>query len=127
MSTANNPQIAVITHMEKKIIDSLDDAEYLKSLRQIYMLIQLIREVHREDALLTKLKEEYNFLISKKSDTKLKEYAKTRLFLYADWYGEAMEILYSKGYLTDSGYKMVYPSDLIPQKNAYKSPLLDRP
>ena len=111
MSTANNPQIAVITHMERKIIDSLDDAEYLKALRQIYTLIQLIRKIHRDDELLGKIRKEYNRLIGMKDKSKQNDSAKHQLFNYSDWFGEAMEILYTKNYLTDSGYGWHDPAD----------------
>lgn len=122
MSTANNPQIAVITHMEKKIIDSLDDAEYLKALRQIYTLMQLIRKEHRKDELLTTIAKEHNKLVGQ-AESKRNASAEHRLFTYSAWFGEATEILFKKGYLTDEGYRMVYPADL-PKDGAYQSPFL---
>ena len=124
--SANNPQIAVITYMEKKIIDSLDDAEYLKALRQIYALKNLIKEVHRDKDLMDKISKEYNSLNGSQNYEKMKKYAETNLFKYIDWFGEVMQILYAKGYLTDQGYQMVYPSELS-SENRYISPLLQRP
>ena len=111
MSTANNPQIAVITHMERKIIDSLDDAEYLKALRQIYTLIQLIRKSHREDEILDKIRKEHNRLIGIKDKSKQNDSAILQLFNYSDWFGEAMEILYINAYLTDEGYRWHDPAE----------------
>lgn len=112
MSTdsASNPQIAVITHMEKKIIDSLDDAECLKSLRQIYTLHTLMREKHRKTDFLKKIKEEYTLLANTRNPDKFKTHCENNMFKYIDWYGETMEILYDKNYLTDSGYSFYDPS-----------------
>lgn len=112
MSSANNPQIAVITHMEKKIIDSLDDAEYLKSLRQIFTMANLIKDEHRDKEFLDKIRDEYVFLANTKNPDKVKTHGENNLFKYILWFGEITEKLYSEKYFIDQGYGSATLADL---------------
>ena len=125
MSTASNPQIAVITHMEKKILESFSKGDYMLVLRQIANLLSLIRKSHRDKELLDKIIKEYNSLKGN-TESKREKYTQNKVFEYNEWFGEAMQILYVRGYLVDQGYTMVYPSELDPSAK-YISPLLQRP
>ena len=122
MSTASNPQIAVITYMEKKIAESLDKGEYLLALRQMLTLLNLIRKTHRDSKLITKISKEYRKLMGD-TESKREKYSQQKALIYVEWFGEVTQILYIQGYLVDQGYEMVYTSELDP-KLAYKSPLL---
>ena len=124
MSTASNPQIAVITYMEKKILESFAKENYVLVLRQMLNLLSLIRMGHRQPELIDKIKKEYKRLKGQTETKRIRDTLGNSL-VYNDWFGEIMETLYIRGYLVDQGYEMTYPSELSPE-GVYVSPLLQK-
>jgi len=122
MSTASNPQIAVITYMEKKILEAFTKGEYVLVLRQLLLLINLMRASHRDTELVEKISAEYNNLMGN-TESKRATYSQKKSLTYISWFGETMQKLYIHGYLIDQGYEMTYPAEL-PKNGAYVSPLL---
>ena len=124
MSTASNPQIAVITHMEKKILESLSNREYMLVLRQLSMWINMLKTAHRPTKLMNEIKKEYTTLLNDTAESRA-QYMNENIFRYTDWFGEVMQVLYTHDYLVDGGYATTYPADLEPN-NKYVSPLLQK-
>jgi hypothetical protein len=124
MSSASNPQIAVITHMEKKILESLSNREYMLVLRQLSMWINMLKTAHRPTKLMNEIKKEYTTLLSDTTESRA-AYMNENIFRYMDWFGEVMQVLYTHDYLVDGGYDPTYPADLEPN-NKYVSPLLQK-
>lgn len=108
--TANNPQIGVITHVEKQILDSFSKGHFLIALRQMYSLNNLVRGVHRNKELADKIQKEYNHMMGV-PEAKRAKYTQKKAFTYIKWLGELMDGLYDNGYLSDAGYGFYDPSE----------------
>ncbi len=108
--SASNPQIAVLTYMEKKILEFFEKRQYVLALHQLYAFMKLIREDDRDSDLKEQIRKEYNGLMGTTAG-KRESYASKKAFIYMDWLGDIMEILFEKGYLVDKGYKVDIKED----------------
>ena len=108
--SASNPQIAVLTYMEKKILEFFEKKQYVLALHQLYAFMNIIRKGDRDSDLKNQIRKEYNYLMGITAEKRAK-YAAKKVFTYIDWLGDIMEILFEKGYLVDKGYKFTIEED----------------